>query len=700
MVPGRVGKAWWSALKVQHKVGTVLVLLLTPLLLGILTYLHFIQQLLVIQEERHDALVVREQLHVLRRLAIDIDDALQGYVLTREQRHLILLANAKTKLDAALREQAHLPTMNHWAVTYLHVMEGQLRDLLRSRHDLAQEIREGRAEQALSQFQSGAGFELSGVVRDHFRETEDQLDRQLRSLNDEANRISERAYRGLWISGGLLIVLGLAGARLLTRSITDPIVKLQAATRMLGQDADVDRIRAFLQPLEPSGDELGELAESYLDMASRISTHLAELEALLVTGMEINAIGPDGLDGVLRRITDRAVELVGADVCLVLLRNDSMGCWVIDAGSGFWDDRLKKSVMLWEEFPVCVQAYESGELAVGERLRSDLRPEVLRRNLIGDSMLAIPLRAQGKPFGVLALLSEQPRAAQEWNQRLAKGLAQEAAMAISNARLYEAAQQRQRGLLARLRHLERLAETLAHDLKGPGERVEELARLLAQKFSGQIDERTARWLTLIQENGNDLVRRVEGILSVARVGVGQGSVVAVDPRLVLNDVLKGQAGDIERLHATIRIDSELPLVACHGAYLRQVFDNLISNALKFARPGASPMVRIGALIESNRVLFSVADNGIGVPAAFRERVFRPFVRLRQSDAAGSGIGLAIVQRIIELYGGRVWIDGDEGEGCRVTFTMPWLREEGSAPVPEGTHSGAPEVVDAPTRGLV
>ena len=126
-------------------------------------------------------------------------------------------------------------------------------------------------------------------------------------------------------------------------------------------------------------------------------------------------------------------------------------------------------------------------------------------------MLAIPLLSQGTPFGVLSMSSRTPRPAHEWNQRLAEGLTHEAALAISNARLYEAAQQKQRRLLARLRQLEHLAETLAHDLKGPGARMEELAKLLAQKFAGQVDDRTAKWLRLLQENGKDIVERVEGI---------------------------------------------------------------------------------------------------------------------------------------------------------------------------------------------
>ena len=426
----------------------------------------------------------------------------------------------------------------------------------------------------------------------------------------------------------------------------------------------------------------------------------ANWKRLNTIGLDINTIGPDGLDGVLRRITDRAVELVHGDVCLVLLRDERMGCWIVEAASGEWNDRLKKSVMLWEELPVSVEAFDTGEVAIAERFHQDERPQVVRRNLLGDSMIAVPLLAQGVPFGVLSLLSERPRPAGEWNHRLAKGLAQEAALAISNARLYEAAQQKQRGLLSRLRQLEHLAETLAHDLKGPGARMEELAKLLVQKFPGQIDDRTARWLKLIQENGSDIVRRVEGILSVARVGAGQGSVSAVDPRLVIDDVLKAQAGEIERLQATIQIDSGFPLVACHGAYLRQVFDNLISNALKYARPGEPPALTISSKAGKHMVCFSVRDQGIGIPTDQQTRVFQPFVRLRQAEASGSGIGLTIVQRIVELYGGRVWIEDLDSKGCIVNFTIPWLNQESNTRDNSVPETSLPNVVNVTESHLI
>lgn len=669
---------WWNNLRIQHKVWTVLLLLCVPLVAGLTTHLYFVKQLLHVQQQRHELVLAHEQLHLLRRLAVDIEDGFRGYVLTQQSAFLKPLSDAELKFDTTLKSTAKaLAELPNPAVNFAPV-EQQVRDFLRSKHELISDIQQGMPERALAYVRSGEGLQLSDRLRRDLRAIEDRLEDQRSMINTTAEQLSHQTFLGLWIALGGVFMLGWIGSRVLGRALTDPIMRLQSATVNLGKAFHSVKTSEVLRPTLASHDEIGQLARAYLTMARRIETHVQELEALNAIGQDINTIGPDGLDGVLRRITDRAVELVHANVCLVLLRDERMGCWIVEAASGEWNDRLKKSVMLWEELPVSVQAFDTREVAVAEGFHQDARPQVLRRNLIGDSMIAIPLLAQGMPFGVLSLLSEQPRPIEAWNQPLAKGLAQDAAVAISNARLYEAAQQKQRGLVSRLRQLEHLAETLAHDLKGPGARMEELARLLAQKFPGQIDNRTARWLQLLQDNGRDIVRRVEGILSVARVGAGQGSVTAVDPRLVIDEVLKAQAGDIEQLHAIIHVEPSFPLVACHGAYLRQVFDNLISNALKYARPGAPPTLTISSQTGKHMVCFTVQDRGIGVPEKQRARVFQPFVRLRQADAPGSGIGLAIVQRIVELYGGRVWIEGNEGEGCMVKFTIPWLNQERGA----------------------
>ena len=686
---------WWSRLRIQHKVWAVLLLLCVPLIAGISTHLYLIQHLLTLQEQRQDLILAHEQVNLLRRLAVDIEDGFRGYLLTQQLAFLAPLVEAESRIDKALEDAKRTLATASGSAEVLIPIERQLKDFIRSKHELIARVQRGDAEHALAYVRSGEGLRLSDHFRGELRAIEDRLEHQRESFNEQGIALSKVTFIGLWIALASVVFLGWTSSRMLARSLTGPITRLHSATVKMEAEADVKEIAELLSTSCKSHDELGQLEQAYLHMARQIGEHVHELEVLNTIGHEINTIGPDGLEGVLLRITDRAVELVEADACMVFLRDERMGCWVVEAASGEWNERLKKSVMLWEELPVCIEAFETRAAATGDHFHSDERPQVLRRNLLGESMLAIPLLSQGTPFGVLSLSSRTPRPAHEWNHRLAKGLTQEAALAIANARLYEAVQQKQRRLLARLRQLEHLAETLAHDLKGPGARMEELAKLLAHKFSGQVDERTAKWLRLLQENGKDIVERVEGILEVARLGTGQGSVTAVDPRLVLEGILKSYAGEIERLRATVHLEPGFPIVACHGAYLRQILDNLVSNALKYPRPGEPPTLRITSTTGQHMVCIAVQDHGIGIPIEQRLRVFQPFVRLRPSDTPGSGIGLAIVQRIVALYGGQVWVEGEEGEGCTVKFTLPWLRSDLAG---DPAQSSQIEVLDLSRKG--
>jgi len=665
---------WVDRLRIQHKVWAALLLLCVPLSIGIALHLYFVQQLLVLQQQRQELILAEEQVHLLGRLAIDIEDGFRGYVLTQSPAFLAPLADAEARLDHALSNAttslARLPDASNG----LEKIEQQLKVLLRSKLDLIADIRNGLAEKALAYVQSGEGLRLSDLLLHDLRTLEDRLERERNSLHEQADVVSQRTFIGLWVTLAGVVALGWIVSRVLAQALTEPITRLQSATARIGAHVDVAGITQLLADGGKTKDELGQLAGAYLAMARRIETNLKEIEALNAIGQEINASDPDELDQTLYRITDRAVGLVRADICLLLLCDERESSWIVEAASGDWNDRLKKSAVPWKELPICVQAFETRGTAAGERSRSDEWLWTKGSDLIEGSVLAVPLLTDGIPFGVLSFMSERPRAEHEWNQRLAEGLAQEISLAILNARLQRAAQQKQRGLMTRLRQLEHLAEALAHDLKGPGARMEELARLLIQEDVGKLDARTKRWLSLIEENGKDLVQRVEGILTVARVGAEPGIAVAVDPAAVMREVMKVHAEEIERLRAVVSVEPGLPLVACHDAHLRQVFDNLISNALKFARDGESPAVKIRARVHGPLVTFDVEDNGIGIPLHQRPRVFQPFVRLLMSDTTGSGIGLTITQRIVELYGGKVWIEDTEGHGCTVRFTVPGVQE--------------------------
>src|SRR5574341_2619780 len=136
---------------------------------------------------------------------------------------------------------------------------------------------------------------------------------------------------------------------------------------------------------------------------------------------------------------------------------------------------------------------------------------------------------------------------------------------------------------------------------------------------------------MMVEEGKELARRIESIFEVARVGVRPETLEAVDPAAVLVDSLKHRAGELERWKVRVTVADSLPVVACHHAYLRQVLDNLISNALKFSAGQADPEIGMAARTEGPMVFLSVSDNGPGIPPPQRERVFEPFASSRWMD---------------------------------------------------------------------
>ncbi len=668
----QLASTWWNQLRVQQKVWVILLGLFIPLVCALAVHVSLVDHLLTVQQQRRDTILAREQVQILRRLGVDVEDAFRGYLLTKQDAFLKPLDEAELKLKPRMsRMLALVHNMPDLAVDMQHATS-QLESLLQSKRTLIQQYRAGHEAAVLRYVRSGEGLRMSDAVRDELRVIENRLERNVQRLEADAAAIAQYAFWGLLLAVAGVAVLGLIGARLLAASITGPLAILQSSVAALGQESGEPRLAELIAV--SSADEIGQLARAYEEMAGQVHRHIRELEALNAVGSEINTIGPDGLDGALHRITNRAAELIGADVCLVMLRNEKMGCWVIEAASGDWNERLYKTVMLWEEFPVSVQAFESKGLAFGENLRNDRRPEMRRRNLMGESMVSIPLLSQGTSFGVLVLLKEQSVSRDSWNMRLAKGFADEAAMAITNARLYERVKEEGKGLQARLRQLEHLAETLAHDLRSPGERMGEFATLLMGEYGNRLDERATRWLRFIEENGRLLRERVEDMLAVARIGGRTVSLEAVDPALVIQDVLKSRAGELERQRTHARTDGSSPMVACHRAYFHQAMDNLVSNAIKFSADRPDPSIAITWKQAGDRVKFSVSDNGAGIPESERRHVFEPFVRLHPDTTKGSGIGLAIVRRIVELYDGEVWIESGVRGGCTVSFTLPVLGE--------------------------
>lgn len=661
---------WWNCLAIQRKVWVVVGLVIGPMVAVLLLHLVFVRDLLATQDSRHRFMVAREQLKELRRMVADIENGFRGYLLTSDPSFLTPLTDAEGRVTQMLARAEPLLEQVDEGAGELVAISARVQELSRSTHALIEQARQGNDHAIRDYVHSGRAIQKSNPVIVALRAEEDRIDAHVVRLQNHAVEVSTSALWVLMVAAGGGVLLGVTAVRQLTRSLTQPLETVRASLAQYSQAGE----RAALNRLHEirSSDELGQLARSCEQMIDRIGGDFRQLEALHDVSVNIGTLQPGGVQGVVQRIADQGARLLGADDCLILSRNETMGCWVVEAASGEAAERMRQTVMLWEELPLSVQAYETGRPVIGEHLRGDARPELHRRNLFGESMLAVPLLSQGRSFGVVALLCEQAIPAGQWNVRMAESLAGVAAMAMMNARLFEAAHDGAQQTRSRLRQLEQLGETLAHDLKSPAERMAGLVSLLRVELKGGTSERANRLLDLIAQNGWELGQRVEHILALACVGGRQQTLEAVEPAEVLGEVLNERAGAIAE--GKIRVVRELGAlpVACPRAYVYQIFDNLISNAIKFLQGCAEPTIRISGGRDGGRAWFCVSDNGPGVPASQQERIFDPFVRLNPEAVEGTGIGLAIVRRIVELYGGRVWVDPAHAPGCAVRCTLPLI----------------------------
>ena len=144
----------------------------------------------------------------------------------------------------------------------------------------------------------------------------------------------------------------------------------------------------------------------------------------------------------------------------------------------------------------------------------------------------------------------------------------------------------------------------------------------------------------------------------------------MDTGEVLRGVLANLAGSIKESEAQVTA-GPLPSVRIHPTQLQQLFQNLIGNAIKYRRPGTPPVVTVTARLDGENWLFSVSDNGLGIEAEYKERIFGLFKRLHTGEEySGTGIGLAICQRIVEKYHGSIWVESEFGKGSSFNFTLP------------------------------
>jgi signal transduction histidine kinase len=219
--------------------------------------------------------------------------------------------------------------------------------------------------------------------------------------------------------------------------------------------------------------------------------------------------------------------------------------------------------------------------------------------------------------------------------------------------------------------LEQFAYVASHDLQEPLRKVASFCQLLERRYAGELDDRAQEYIAFAVDGAKRMQALINDLLAFSRVGRSTARFEDVELGSLAADALVDLSGRIEAEQAKIEIDDHLPVVPGDRSLLRAVLVNVMGNALKF-RGEAPPHLRVWADDMDSMWAIHVADNGIGIPDAYTERVFVIFQRLHGRDEyEGTGIGLALCRKIVEFHGGRMWIEPfEEGSGTTVGFTLP------------------------------
>ena len=236
--------------------------------------------------------------------------------------------------------------------------------------------------------------------------------------------------------------------------------------------------------------------------------------------------------------------------------------------------------------------------------------------------------------------------------------------------------------------LEDFTHSVSHDLKEPLRGIEAFAGFIAEDYGDKLDEQGQRYVNVLRESAVRMKDLIDDLLQLSRIGRTRIEYAPVPVRRLVEDVTLELSFALQEKRAELRLDPELPTVTCDAVRMREVFKNLISNAIKY-NDKPSPQIKISCRSENGGFTFCVRDNGIGIDPQYHDKVFKIFQRLHhREEYEGTGVGLAICKKVIEAHGGRIWVESTGGEGTAFLFTIPRAGQPKKLEASDGNGTGS------------
>jgi len=305
------------------------------------------------------------------------------------------------------------------------------------------------------------------------------------------------------------------------------------------------------------------------------------------------------------------------------------------------------------------------------------------------SLLFVPLWDANQVIGGLSVQSYILNAYPDELVETLSGIADQAAIAIQNARLYSNIQQElgerkraeevQKRLISELEHknaeLERFTYTVSHDLRSPIVTIKGFVGMLNKDMSENRPDRVQSDIHRIEGAADKMDALLSDLLELSRIGRLVNPPEEIDTVQLIQDALETLDSQIRSSDVKIAVEAKLPVLYGDRIRLREVFENLIGNAIKYMSDQTDPMIEIGVREQETGQVFYIKDNGLGIDMKYHARIFNLFEKL-DPTIDGTGIGLALVKRIIEVHNGKIWVESEGvGKGSMFCFTLPDSRNK-------------------------
>jgi len=417
---------------------------------------------------------------------------------------------------------------------------------------------------------------------------------------------------------------------------TEIAERIQAEEALKRQHAVLAGInRVFRESLTCTNEE--QLGETCLDAAEKL------------TGSKFGFIGELNPEG---RLDDLAICYSGWAACKI---------------PGSEELVLPKNLHVHGIYGVCLREGRS-EIANDPASHPD-RVGVPEGHPPLTSFLGVPLKHGGKTIGMIGLANKEggyTLADQEAVEALSVAMVE----AFMRQRAEKDLQKRTTQLEAANKELEAFSYSVSHDLKTPVRAIEGFSRMLAADHARQLDEEGLRFLNVICSNTRLMAQLIDDLLALSRLGRQQVRKSAVD----LGDLTRRLFQELrdQAPERDIRLEmGDLPPAFADPNLLAMVLTNLLANAIKYTRSRETAVIEVGARTENQETVYYVKDNGVGFDDRYVDKLFGVFQRLHRGDEyEGTGVGLAIVKRIVDMHGGRVWAEGKVDGGAAFYFTLP------------------------------